>query len=138
METLRIRRQVLEQIERHARDSLPAECCGILLASFSAPETINGVLRGKNIESDEPAQRYALGHRAHIKAIEMELAGAFRVAGYYHSHPRGAAMPSAHDRSLAAPNVVYLIVAVGEEPARHAAWRLADGALAQLSLEVRE
>ena len=135
---MKIKRQVLEEVERHARESMPAECCGILLASSSDPETTIGIIQSENTESVESSRRYALGHKAHIKAVEMELAGAFCAAGYYHSHPRGDAMPSLRDHSLAVPNAIYLIVAVDEEPARHAAWRLEGDELVQVPLEVRE
>ena len=68
----------------------------------------------------------------------MELAGAGNIAGYYHSHPHGDTTPSLHDKNLAVPGMTYLIVAVGEGPVRHAAWRMEEGEFVQVPLEVRE
>jgi proteasome lid subunit RPN8/RPN11 len=143
---VKILRPVLERIEEHARGSLPAECCGILLARHTEggqahgaePKMVTSVLRAENAEIEHPDRRYVLGHRAHIRAVEMEASGAARIVGYYHSHPEGGIRPSGRDMELAADGVAYLIMSVAGGQVRHAAWRLEGETWAAETLEVSE
>lgn len=52
---------------------------------------------------------------------EAELQGK-RLAGFFHSHPRGAAIPSASDLDLAVPGYIYWIAAHKQIRA----WRLRE------------
>lgn len=91
---MKIIRPVLEQIGTMARQSLPDECCGILLARSNCPNTIVRIFVGQNVETQERNRQYILGHKEHIGAVEMELSGELRIVGYFHSHPHGIASPS--------------------------------------------
>ena len=133
---MKISRQALEEIERHARQNLPDECCGIVMASRNSPDHATRVARSENAENKHPKKRYALGHKAHIKAVQMEITGQARILGYYHSHPGGSTRPSAFDRERAVSGALYLITAVGSGPARHAAWRLEGDDFVPARLEV--
>jgi proteasome lid subunit RPN8/RPN11 len=50
----------------------------------------------------EPATRFEIDPESLIRAHRAARAGGAQVVGYFHSHPRGAAAPSATDRALSA------------------------------------
>lgn len=119
---MKIQRNVLDCIDKHARESFPHECCGILLATGRGADVATTALQAENAESTYPRQRYTLDHRAHCRAIEMEARGRGRIVGYYHSHPDGATRPSHRDTMMAAPGVTYLILGMNEKSSEVAAW----------------
>lgn len=133
---MRILRCALEAVADHAREGAPEECCGILLASDCEPVTVREALRAENAETDQPEQRYSLGHEAHLRAVALEAEGGVEIVGYYHSHPQGTAAPSPRDAEEAAEDVTYLIVGLGAGPAEWAAWRREGDHLVRERLEV--
>ena len=135
---MKIIRRVLEQIGTMARQNLPDECCGILLARSDCPDTVTEILAGQNVETQERKQQYILGHKEHIRAVEMEISGELRIVGYYHSHPHGIASPSIQDNNMAVPGMIYLITAIGEQWAETTAWQLQRKNLAQVTFVVKE
>lgn len=109
---IRIARSVLEQVLDHARAALPLECCGLLLGRGDA---IVGARAAAN-ELASPVA-YRIDPRDYIAAVRAARDGGLDVVGAYHSHPRGAAVPSATDLSQSAgEGFVYVI-----------AGRIADG-----------
>ncbi len=128
----------MESIVAHARESLPRECCGILLVDAGDPSTVTSALRAENAAKDHLEQEYVLGHKAHLKAVELESSGHARIDGYYHSHPGGGTKPSDRDRKQAVCSATYLIVGVDDGAVEHAAWRFEGDSFASEPLEVRE
>ena len=55
----------------------------------------------------------------------------------YHSHTKSAAYPSRTDVELATwPDAAYLIVSLRSDPAELAAFRIAEGRIEEISLEI--
>ena len=135
---MKITRRALEAVVAHTRRRMPEECCGILLARDEDPSTVDNVVPAENAEPDRPERAYVLGYRAHIQAVEMEAAGAARIAGYYHSHPRGRAEPSGRDMKDSIEGTTYLIVGVGPEGLECMTWRIDDNQPVPEPLEVTE
>ena len=135
---MKILRHVLESVAGHARQSVPHECCGILLAEEGDVSTLSLALQAENGEGASPEHRYVLGHKAHLKAVEMEASAAARIIGYYHSHPQGSTKPSHRDTEQAVPDVTYLIIGVRDGVITHAAWRLEGDGFVPQPLEVAE
>lgn len=131
-------RSVLDAIDRHARRCAPDECCGILLATGSAPLTADEALPARNAERTQPQRRYLIGHEAHLEAVAREAAGTGRIVAYYHSHPKGPALPSGWDAQNAVDGVRYLIAGMAGEGTQYAAWDCVDGVLVPAPLEIVE
>ena len=72
---VRILRHILESVADHARQSIPRECCGILMAQGDDLSTVSCALPAENAETDQPEQRYSLDHKTHLRAVEMEALG---------------------------------------------------------------
>jgi len=132
---VKISKTVLDSVEGHTRECYPDECCGILLAHGSE-FTVTGAIRAENEEKLSPGQRYALGRRAHLRAVELEASGKYRIAGYYHSHPDGGIRPSVLDAELAVAGVSYLIIGFDKGRFCHALWRLEGAELTPQPLKV--
>lgn len=135
---MKISRQVLESVIDHARRSAPRECCGILLCTGEASSTINLVIPGENVEQENPERGYELDHKTHLKAVEMDVSGDARIAGYYHSHPASRARASRRDVERAIIGVTYLIIGMVDGRLEHTAWRLEEGDLIPEPLEIGE
>lgn len=98
---------LLEEAARAA----PKEACGILLGSEGR---IEAICPTANVAAD-PRRHFEVDPQALIDAHRAARAGGPGVIGYYHSHPIGAAAPSATDRAMASGDGrVWAIVAQGE------------------------
>jgi proteasome lid subunit RPN8/RPN11 len=121
---MRVARVALDTIVAHARDEAPAECCGLLLGTASS---IEDAARTKNIASNRHS-RFLIDPKNHIDLRRAARARALEVIGFYHSHPRSAAVPSPTDLAEATyPGYLYLIVSLMAEPPDIAIYRLDDG-----------
>lgn len=92
----------------HARSS-PGEVCGVLVGRL-APFRVDQAVPGHNVHVN-PQQHYLIDATTLLHADDLARATGQEVVGFYHSHPRGAAVPSVHDLRDAWPEHVYLIVA---------------------------
>jgi desampylase len=109
--TLALRRSAIEAIAAHAERSHPHEACGLLIGL----PVIERAVPAGNVAVD-PVRRFEVDPAALIAAHKAERAGGSRLAGYYHSHPTGAPVPSAADREAAGGDGrVWAIVAPGEK-----------------------
>lgn len=143
---MKIVRVALDEIVSHARDIAPLECCGVLLG---VGDRVTSALRGRNI--DPSPNRFLLDPADHIAARRQARATHQEVVGFYHSHPRSAAVPSPSDVAEASyPDAVSVIVGVRapgfeaslETPRETAfearAFTIARGVVAEQRLDVEE
>lgn len=92
----------------HAAAEPDREVCGLL---FGDADRIDSVAPAGNVAAD-PARHFEIDPAALFAAIRAEREGGPRIAGHYHSHPSGSAMPSARDAAAACqPGRFWLIVA---------------------------
>jgi proteasome lid subunit RPN8/RPN11 len=132
-------RAAFDRIVDHARAARPAECCGLLLGhprgdGDDGPDIVEAVAAA-NLSEDR--NRFLLDPRDHIDARRRARAGGLAVVGFYHSHPRSSAEPSAADIAEAGyPGLVHLIVSlIGDQP-RARLWRLDGNDPRELPLRV--
>jgi proteasome lid subunit RPN8/RPN11 len=97
---------VLDEVTAHARDTLPAECCGVLIGR--SHEVVEAV-RARNLSNDP--NRYLLDPQDHIVARRSARERGLEVVGFYHSHTHSEPEPSIADLAEATyPGHLYLIV----------------------------
>jgi proteasome lid subunit RPN8/RPN11 len=102
----RIRPSALAEVVAHARQVAPAECCGVLVGR---PGQIVAAAPTGNL-SDDP-NRFLIDPKDHLAALHASRRAGLDVVGFYHSHPRSAAVPSERDLAeLSYPDCLYLIV----------------------------
>jgi proteasome lid subunit RPN8/RPN11 len=105
--------RILDDIHRHALETYPKECCGILVGSDSGDDRfINEAHRAKNLR-EEQHDRYLIDERKLIEVIRTIRGTGKDVVGFYHSHPDYPSTPSQYDSDHAAwPGYSYVIVSV--------------------------
>lgn len=128
---MQIRQAAVDDMIAHARQDAPDECCGLLVAR---DETIVRSVRVRNLERS-PA-RYRVDPAGHFALIRALRNGPERIAGAYHSHPRGPATPSASDLAEAYdPDLLYVIVSLeGDSRPDVRGFRIQDGNFLEIPL----
>ena len=119
---------MLEEVAAHAHDTLPAECCGVLIGR--SDEIVSAVRIG-NL-SDDP-NRYQLDPKGHIDARRAARDRGLEVVGFYHSHPHSEPEPSIADLTEATyPGHLYLIVRPLTEGAKVRVFRFEGGSFLEV------
>ena len=129
---VRIPTKLYDKLLAHARDDAPNECCGLVGGKDGMAKS---VYRARNAEASP--LRYNLDPQDQFRIMtEMDERGEELLA-IYHSHTASPAYPSQTDINLAAyPDALYLIVSLaeGEEPLR--GYRIEDGKVNEVELQV--
>ena len=112
----------LEQLEKHARESLPNESCAFLLGSGIAQVAISEVMIVKNAQADKVS--FSVPADELLKAYKTAEEKKLQVAGIFHSHPARPEPSSTDARFMEINPVVWLIYSTTEN--RFAAWILED------------
>ncbi|HYS71740.1 MAG TPA: M67 family metallopeptidase [Thermoplasmata archaeon] len=118
-----IPRPVFADLQAHARETYPEECCGFLIGRREGDARVVEISRRTpNVHPGQRETQYTIDNRA-ILAVEHEFRGDTRLVGLYHSHPDHPARPSAFDAERAWPWYAYVILAVVRgEPGDATAW----------------
>lgn len=110
----------LNELERLARDSLPAESCAFLLGSGAA--TIEEILPMNNADASRVS--FTIPPAEILEAYKLAESKKLHVAGIFHSHPSAPA-PSLTDRKFMEINpVVWVIYSTTQD--KFGAWIFAD------------
>lgn len=91
--------------------SADQEICGLLLGQGKRVEQL---LYTTNVAAN-PSREFEIEPAALIAAHRAMRSGGPVIIGYFHSHPTGAAIPSATDAAMAAPDGRYWLIAAQEE-----------------------
>lgn len=111
--TVTIATDLLDAIERAARDRYPEEACGLLVGRPAPPGcTVTAVHESPNVAEDRRSGfEVDPGLRLRLQRETRKVGEA--VLGLFHSHPEGTAAPSETDRaSIWEPDLIWLITAV--------------------------
>lgn len=92
-----ISRSLLDAVLADARSDPARERCGLLLG---CGDTIVDWLPAANVHA-QPERHFELEPAVLVAAYRAERTGGLAVLGHYHSHPSGAAVPSAADAAAA-------------------------------------
>ena len=124
-EDVRIAAAAWDAIVRHAAETWPEECCGLLIGDGT---TILEARPARNV-ANHPRRRFQIDPADHFSALREARAHARIVCGAYHSHPESDPRPSETDLAEAFEDetFVHLIVRPGTggepEAAQLAAFR---------------
>jgi proteasome lid subunit RPN8/RPN11 len=123
---IELTRSARDRMLAEAASAFPDEACGLLLGHGTC---IGRVEPARNVHPT-PRTRFEIDPQALIAAHRAARHGGPEVLGYYHSHPAGAAEPSATDRAQASGDGrVWAIVAGGDVTF----WRDDEDGFAKLS-----
>ncbi|MGK7923787.1 MAG: Mov34/MPN/PAD-1 family protein [Spirulina sp.] len=140
---IQLHREQLNRLFRHAEQTYPEECCGIILGKIAGDrKVILDLIPTPNIWNEELAQslpkiaglsdregekgkNFLIPPEALLKAQKEARDRKAIVLGFYHSHPDAAAIPSEFDRAIAWSDYSYLIIAVNRGKASNVqSWML--------------
>ena len=125
---------MLDQIVAQARDEAPNECCGVVGSRDGGAVTL---YKARNVAASP--LRYELDPKELFRINDAIEDAGEEVGIIYHSHTRTAPLPSQTDINLAMyPEAIYLIVGLEGDEAELRSWRIADGEVSEVSLEVEE
>jgi proteasome lid subunit RPN8/RPN11 len=125
--------QIREAMIAHARFGAPREACGLLAADDAGRLRMAYCLT--NLDAS-PAE-YTVDPSEHIKALYHAEGNGWHLAGVFHSHPAGRAVPSATDVARALePEWLYVIVGMAEpDDPEVRAFRIVDGDVDEVALQ---
>ena len=89
--------RLCDEIRAQASGAYPNEACGVLLGDGVALTAIRPAV---NVHPS-PAAFFEIDPQVLVDVHRAARAGGAQVAGYYHSHPNGPALPSATDTAMA-------------------------------------
>jgi proteasome lid subunit RPN8/RPN11 len=93
-----IEAEVARKIRQHARASMTAEVCGVLLGSADQERTvIDGCIAGVNAAQGGAHVTFTQDTWEHIYKIKDRQFPAQKIVGWYHSHPGFGVFLSEHD-----------------------------------------
>ncbi len=123
-----ITRSLLATICHSAEAAYPDECCGLLVGreDRAGGIEVSRIAPSANLAADR-RHRFEVDPALYLTLKRASPGAAERLVGLYHSHPDGAAVPSAHDAAAAwEAGWIWLIVPVRRRRAgAPAAYRLA-------------
>jgi proteasome lid subunit RPN8/RPN11 len=104
-----ITEEVRSELEGHALEAQPSECCGLLSGENGL---ITDLHRLRNT-AEKPETRYFASPEDLFTAMKRIRESGQKLLGVYHSHPRTPAYPSASDVEMAFyPEATYFIVSL--------------------------
>lgn len=128
-----IARAALDDIEAHAREESPRECCGILIGVTGR---VLESRRALNLSDD--SNRFLLDPRAHVDALRETRRRELQIVGFYHSHPHTPAVPSARDLAESSyPDLLYAIVSLLEGKTETLVYRLCGDRYEEVAMEAQ-
>ncbi|MCO6412600.1 MAG: M67 family metallopeptidase [Thiogranum sp.] len=132
MQSIRLPRELCEQILAHARSAPDVEVCGLVAASNGIPLRCVPV---SNI-ARQPQRYFTMDPKQQIDAFRVMRERGEQLFAIYHSHPRGPAHPSDTDLQEAGyPDVVHIIVSAdSSDPAPLRCYRFIAGKIVELEL----
>jgi len=113
MKKVILKRADLDALKAHSRSAYPNEACG-LLYGYHGPNAIfvHRMQAMENAAQASAQTRFFIAAEDLLKAHKIARAAGEIIIGHYHSHPNGAAQPSAADvDAIADINALWLICA---------------------------
>ena len=105
-----ISRDIMEAMERHAREEYPRECCGLLAGQENI---ITRIFKTRNIAGH--MDEYELDPLEQVNAFEEIDRRSLKLLGIYHSHPHHPCYPSGLDISRAFyPDIAFFIISLSD------------------------
>lgn len=131
--TMKIARQLFDEMIAHAREEAPNECCGMVGSSDGHAVE---VYRATNAEASplrfriDPEEQLELHNKIDDAGLDL--------GAIYHSHTRTAPKPSQTDINFAKlwPGVLWIIVGLADGEPEVQTWRIEGGQVSDAKLVV--
>ncbi len=130
---MKLPRTLYTQIIEQAKRELPNEACGYLLGTDA-----NNLLEAYPMtNADASPEHFSFVPREQFAALNRARQLGAKLVANWHSHPSSPSRPSVEDIRLAYdPSIAYLILSLAEKDPVLKAFKIVDGQVEQLPLEV--
>ncbi len=130
---IRISREHLDSLIRHALEGRPEEVCGILAGR---DDEVLEVYRMTNTEHSPTS--YFMDSREQFKVMKAIREQGLKMVAIYHSHPDTEAYPSARDIGLAFyDDLAYIIISLAREEPVVRAFSIREGKVEEIRIVTR-
>lgn len=138
--TLRLTTDQYRRIVAHCYDGLPDEACGMLAGPLEGLEpvgVVSEVYRCRN--ADASARTYTVDSRDLLRSMREAESRGHALVGVWHSHTHTDAYPSQTDvRAALEPGWIYVLVSLKHAEPVLRAYRIRDGVIAEVAVDVTE
>ena len=110
---MKIERQAMELVRRHAAEGYPNEICGMLLAGIGS-DVVTQTRPVRNTVVERARDRYEMDPLDQIRIQRECDEDGLEIVGYYHSHPDHPARASITDSTRSWAGPVYVIVSCNQ------------------------
>ena len=134
MHMIRVSHDVIEGMERHARESYPLECCGLLAGKANL---ITAIFQTSNAAAS--VDKYEIDAVEQLNVFEEIDRRSLKLLGIYHSHPHHPCYPSGLDISRAFyPGTAFFIISlVDVQCPRIKAFTIREGTVVEEAIVVQ-
>jgi proteasome lid subunit RPN8/RPN11 len=108
--SLRVSKKTWSEISRHAKETFPEECCGVILSNGISEQVhpLRNIQNQLHAVDPETYPRtatiaYAMDPQELNEVIREGESHGAKLIAFYHSHPNHAAYFSAEDKAFASP-----------------------------------
>ena len=131
--SMRITREMYDDMVAHARAEAPNECCGMVAARDG--DAVR-VYRTTNVEASP--FRFVIDGAEQLRVYNEIESDGFDLGAIYHSHTRTEPHPSQTDInfSRAWPGVLWIIVGLAGDDADVRTWQIENGQVSEAELVV--
>ncbi len=142
--TLRLTRAQYETVLGHCLDGFPDEACGLFSGPLDDAGDDGRALPTGDVgdvhpcrNADASARTYTVDSRDYLRAMRAAESRGDDIVGVWHSHTHTDAYPSVTDvRQAADPTWIYAIVSLKHGDPVLRAYRIVDGTIAEVGVEV--
>lgn len=130
---LHLRTPQLDAITRHARETAPQECCGLLAGEGISVQQAYPV---RNV-SPTPETHYEMEPAGLLRSLQQIDRDGWVPVAVYHSHPASHPIPSPEDVRQArthTPTLLHLIISLQHNTTRLQAWEINDEGVTPVEL----
>jgi proteasome lid subunit RPN8/RPN11 len=130
---------IVQGLVEHARNEVPNEACGLIIGSAPAAEGGRALRFEPTRNAAASPYRYEIDSKDLLR-LTLATDDADEVFwAIVHSHTHTPARPSPTDVGLAFyPDALYVLVSLAEDEPDIRAWRIVEGSISEVSLEVTE
>lgn len=123
-----IKKEHIDQINRHGEKTYNEECCGALLGDINGEShNIVELIEFYNERGENRERRYLITPEQYRKSEQAADDKGLELLGFYHSHPDHPSKPSQFDTDHALPWFLYMIVSVKKGKAEKlTSWKLKE------------
>lgn len=125
----KISEDLSERMQNQSSENYPEECCGVLIGTVqnNGLREIRYLYETQNLHTDNRTRRFLIDPDDFRRAEQFAKEKDSQIIGFYHSHPDHDPVPSDHDRELAWPWYLYIIISVLQgKPSSVQGWMLRD------------